>query len=152
MMKGKDYTPYLSLSPAELRRGMKRRGWALSAVGCVVWAVLRLFGRKPVDFEGICPSFRIGKSWGGVSFGWFFICGKEVGDATMCHEVGHLVQNAAVGGLSMLGYSIVSAFRYWWCRISKSKKPYDGWWFEGQATRLGAEYVNRVRSDHYGSQ
>lgn len=146
-MKHKDYTDHLRLSSADLRRGMRRRGWAMSAVGCVVYAVLRLCGHKPSDYEGICHYFRIGKSWGGVSFGWFFVCSRSASDATMRHEVGHLIQNAAVGGIPMLWYSIASAFRYWHRKITGSQKPYDGWWFEGQATRLGNEYVNRVRSD-----
>ena len=144
-MKQIDYTPYLVMSPTELRKRQKRKGWALSFVGYIVYGVLRLFGQKTKDYEGICPYFEVGNSWGGFSIGWFFVCCKDSGTSTKNHEVGHLIQNAAVGGLTMVAYSICSALRYWWHRISGTDTPYDSWFFEGDATRLGAQYVNNIK-------
>lgn len=145
-MKNTDFTPYLEMTPAELRKLQRKKGWALSAVGCIVYGVLRLFRQKPKDYKGICPYFEVGKNWGGVEMGWFFICGKNCGDSVKRHEVGHNVQNAAVGGLRMLGLSICSAVRYWWRCIFVVKTPYDSWWFEGQASRLGTEYVQNIEA------
>lgn len=151
-MKGKNFGPAMRLEPDDLRREMMCRGWAMSAVGWVVYAILYLFGNRPSNFEGICPYFTIGRGWGGVSLGWFFICSDDAPDSTKCHEVGHLIQNAAVGGLTMLGYSIGSAIRYWWRRTTKDSTPYDEWYFEGDATRIGREYVERIRSEMDGEE
>ena len=146
-MKDMNFDDTLALSPEELRKRSRSKGWALSAVGAVVYAALRLFRQKPRDFHGVCPFFVIGKNWGGVSFGWFFICGSGSGFGTRAHEVGHIVQNAQVGGLKMLGLTICSASRYWARKLVKSTSPYNSWWFEQQASTLGSQYVNRHRQD-----
>lgn len=147
-MKNTDFTPFLTMTPAELRKRQWRKGWALSLIGLIVYGVLRLFGQKPKDYKGICPYFEIGKYWGGLEMGWFFICCKNCGDSTKRHEVGHGIQNAAVGGLRMLAYSIGSAARYWWREIFGAKTPYDSWFFEGDATRLGTEYVRNIEKEN----
>ena len=147
-MKNTDFTPYLTMTPAELRKRQWTKGWALSLIGLVVYGVLRLCRQKPKDYKGICPYFEIGKNWGGLEMGWFFICCKNCGDTTKCHEVGHGIQNAAVGGLTMLAYSIGSAARYWWREIFGAKTPYDSWFFEGDATRLGTEYVRNIEKEN----
>ena len=146
-MKNIDFSPYLIMTPDELRRHQWRKGWALSMVGLIVYCGLRLFGQQPKSYKGICPYFEIGKNWGGVTMGWFFICCKNCGDSTKRHEVGHLVQSASIGGLKMLGLSIGSAIRYWWRRVFGAKMPYDSWWFEGQATYLGNQYVKLHETD-----
>lgn len=143
-MKRADFTPYLTMTPTELRKRQWTKGWALSFIGLIVYSVLRLFGQKPKEYKGICPYFEIGKHWGGLEMGWFFICCKNCSDATKRHEVGHGIQNAAVGGLTMLAYSFGSAIRYWYRRIFNINTPYDSWFFEGDATRLGTEYVNNI--------
>lgn len=143
-MKKVDYSPYLEMSPSEIKHLQKTKGWALSLIGLIVYGVLRLLGQKPKDYKGICPYFEIGKNWGGLEMGWFFICCKNCGDATKRHEVGHLVQTAAIGGLKMLGLSICSAVRYWWRRLFGANTPYDSWWFEGDATYLGNQYVKKI--------
>lgn len=147
-MKNVNYIPYLAMTPTELRKRQWTKGWALSFIGLIVYAVLRLFGQKPKDYKGICSYFEIGKNWGGLEMGWFFICCKNCGDATKRHEVGHGIQNAAVGGLKMLAYSIGSAVRYWWREIFGAKTPYDSWFFEGDATRLGTEYVRNIEKEN----
>lgn len=143
-MKNTDFTPYLTMTPSELRKLQWKKGWALSFVGLIVYGVLRLLGYKPMDYKGICPYFEVGKNWGGLEMGWFFICAKGSGDSIKRHEVGHSIQNAAVGGLKMVAYSIGSAARYWWREIFVAKTSYDSWFFEGDATRLGKEYVRNI--------
>lgn len=136
-----NYTPFLRLPPNDLRKLQWRKGWALSTVGLIIYGVLHLCRCPQKNYCGICNYFEIGRNWGGVSFGWFFICGRDCSDATKRHEVGHSVQTASIGGLKMLGLSICSAVRYWWRCIFGAKTPYDSWWFEGQATQLGNQYV-----------
>jgi hypothetical protein len=140
-MRNTDYTEFLKMSPDELRKLQKSRGWALSAVGTLVYWVLRLFGCKPKRYYGICEYFEVGKSRSGMEMGWFFVCGKGCSDTLKNHEVGHNIQNAAVGGLKMAFLSIGSFFRFWWRKIFRIKTPYDSWWFEGQATDLGTKYA-----------
>lgn len=130
----------------QVQKDCKKKGWLLSALGCVIYGVLKLFGCKPQDYHGI-PYFAIGSVWGGVSFGWFFIMGKNNGTHTMNHEVGHIVQNAMVGGFPMLWYTICSAVRYWKRRIFGAKTDYDAWWFEGQASALGTEFINKIKGE-----
>lgn len=144
-MKNTDFATYLTMSPAELRKLQWKKGWAMSFIGLIVYAVLRLFGQKPKDYKGICPYFEIGKNWGGLEMGWFFICSKGSSERLKNHEVGHGIQNAAFGGLRMLMLSIGSALRYWWREIFGAKTSYDSWWFEGQATELGTQYVNSIK-------
>lgn len=146
-MKNYDFANILAMSPDELRKRQKTKGWALSFVGLIVYGVLRLFRCKPKDYHGICPYFEIGKNWGGVEFGWFFVCCQNASESTKMHEVGHGIQNAAVGGLRMLFLSIGSALRYWKREIFGAKTPYDSWWFEGQATKIGRQYVKRIKGD-----
>ena len=143
-MKTKDFTKYLNMTPEELRKLQRTRGWLLSFVGLVVYSVLRLFGCKPKDYHGICKYFEIGKGGSGLEMGWFFICTKDASESLKMHEVGHNIQNAAVGGFRMAFLCIGSALRYWARRIFGAKTPYDSWWFEGQATSLGTTYVQKT--------
>lgn len=142
-MQSFNFADTLELSSEELQKRARKTGWAMSAVGWVVYILLRLFGNKPQTFEDICPYFTIGKGTSGLELGWFFVCGKNASRATKVHEVGHIVQNAGVGGLKVLGLSIKSATRFWIRKITKDTTPYDSWWFEGQATTLGKKYVER---------
>ena len=116
----------------------------MSTIGNIVFFVLKRFKQTEKDYCGICPYFEIGTGWGGVSLGWFFICAKDCSDSSKNHEVGHCIQNAAVGGLKMVAYSLGSAFRYWWRVLFGCKTSYDSWFFEGDATRIGNEYVARL--------
>ena len=140
-----DYADVLDLTPAELKHKAITRGWALSLVGFIVYAVLRVCGQKPKDFYGVCPYFTIGRNWGGLELGWFFICGKNAGYGTQTHELGHLIQNAKFGGLRMLGLSVASAARYWKRRLFGSDTSYNAWWFEGQASQLGSDYIDNLK-------
>lgn len=142
-MKNKDYTNILNQEPSELLKLQKTNGQLLSFIGDTVYLILNLLGYKQKMFYDICPYFEIGKGWGGLSLGWFFICCEDASEKTKCHEVGHALQNASIDGWKMLGLSFVSVIRYWYytlCNIDVS--TYDSWWFEGQATEIGIKYVN----------
>lgn len=142
-MQNTDFTEYLKMSPEELLKLQKSRGWALSSIGNLVYKILRR-KHEPKNYKGICEYFEVEGSGWGLEMGWFFICTKGSSDALKNHEVGHLIQNAAVGGLQMLFLSIGSMIRFWWRRVFKPKTGYYDWWFEGQASELGDKYVNRI--------
>ncbi len=133
-------------SKSEFQKLQWRKGWALSFIGLFVYAFLRLIGKKPKEYYGVCKYFEIGKGWGGFEMGWFFVCCSDATEHVKSHEVGHGIQNANVGGLRMLGCSIGSMLRYWYREITHPKTAYDSWWFEGNATALGSEYIKRIKS------
>ena len=144
-MKTFDFSEIMNLSPTDLNSLQKTKGRVLSAVGDVVYKALLLLGFKPRDYHGICPYFEIdvGRGWG-LELGWFFICSKDAKERVKNHEVGHLIQNASVGGWKMMLYCIGSALRFWYRKIFRIKTPYDSWWFEAQATELGNKYVESI--------
>jgi len=120
------------------------RGLPLSVVGLFVYAFLRLLGRRPKDFHGVCRYFEIGKGWGGFECGWFFVCGKDSSERLMAHELGHGVFNANIGGFRTLFFAFCSSVRYWYRRLFRITTPYDAWWYENTATVCGLEYVSRL--------
>lgn len=141
-MKDNECADIMALNPSSFKLAQKRRGWALYFIGCIVYGIMRLFGRKPEDFYGLCPYFVIGKGRYGASFGWFFICGKGADNTVKCHEIGHGVQNAGTGGLKMLALWVASIFRFFYREIFGASTPYDSWWFEERATYLGMKYAS----------
>lgn len=140
-MKNYNYNQILNLSPENLKQLQKQKGWLLYYIGSVIYFILTLLKFQPKYFYNICPYFEIGENWGGLELGWFFICSKNSSENLKCHEVGHGIQNAAVGGIKMIVLCIGSALRYWYRTIFKINTPYDSWWFEGQATELGKKYL-----------
>lgn len=57
------------MASKELRKRQWSKGWELSFIGLIVYAVLRVFGNKPKDFYRIFPYFEVGKDWGGFEMG-----------------------------------------------------------------------------------
>lgn len=140
-MKNISYENIFDKQPHDLLKLQKINGKPLSFIGDIVYLILCLLGYQQKMFYDICPYFEIGKGWGGLSLGWFFICCKDSSESLKCHEVGHTLQNANIGGWKMLVLSLGSAARYWYREIFGATTPYDSWWFEGQATELGTKYV-----------
>lgn len=140
-LKYKNYDHILQMEPNNILRLQRKNGWLLSSIGNIVYGILCLLKYQQKMFYDICPYFEIGQNWGGLSLGWFFICCKGSSENLKCHEVGHTLQNANIGGWRMLALSLVSVARYWYREIFGAKTPYDAWWFEGQATELGTKYV-----------
>jgi hypothetical protein len=135
-----------NLTLEQLRIQTKSKGWAASMIGNVVYKFLISLGILPYDYHGI-PYFEIGYNWGGIEMGWFFITNKNPSVYLRNHEVGHIIQNAEIGGLRMVWWSFCSFVRYWCRKIFKIKTPYYSWWFEGNATALGDEFVERRKGE-----
>lgn len=140
-MKYIDYANILNKEPSEILKIQHKNGFVLSFIGDIVYLILCLLGYQRKIFYDICPYFEIGKGWGGLSLGWFFICCKDSSESLKCHEIGHTLQNANIGGWKMLALSLGSVARYWYREIFGETTPYDSWWFEGQATEVGTKYV-----------
>lgn len=90
----------------------------------------------------------IGKSWGGLELGCFFICGENDQSEHLCkHECGHGIQNIIFGPFFLLIIGIPSAIRYWYRRLKYERHginpptAYDDAWFEGLATHWGDKYI-----------
>ena len=142
-MKQAPLLNYLDVPPEELSRLSKHQGWAMNVVGYLVYHALIMFGFTPLSYKGVCEYFAIGKGWGGVSLGFFFICDLDSIDYIKSHEVGHCIQNAMVGGFTMALFSIASAARCLWRKINKPQTSYYSWFFEGDASQMGVAYVQK---------
>lgn len=115
-------------------------GLPMSLAGAVVCGTLMCFGYKPRRY-GHAYYIEIGESrWGGLEFGWFFLTNKGSSESIRKHELGHGYQNACILGWVSPIFSIISAARYWLKRWGV-KINYYGWWFEAQASKIGAEVM-----------
>lgn len=122
-------------------------GALMSIIGLVVLIVTLPFGKFGIYHGRIYK--RIGKNWGGLELGCFFLCDQTAGDSTLKHEAGHTIQNCIWGPLTPFVIGIPSAIRYWYREIIWRKDreryrqlpDYDAIWFEGQATNWGEKYV-----------
>lgn len=123
-------------------------GLLVNTAGSFVALIMLITGHRP-KHHGWCVYFEIGKkAWGGMEWGIFFITDKTGSTHVKNHEFGHAIQNCFFGPF-MIFISLQSTIRYWYRRISskfgkKHKNGYDHIWFEGQATRLGTEYIRRI--------
>lgn len=87
--------------------------------------------------------FRIGKGWGGLEFGPFFLVSEDADMPIIYHEWGHGIQNIILGPLFPFIIQIPSAIRYWYRQFKYHRKHicpptlYDDIWFEGWATKIG---------------
>ena len=122
-------------------------GGVMSFIGLLVIGCLAPFKRVHV-YHGRLYGV-VGKYWGGLELGCFFICDANNGTHLKNHECGHGLQNCIWGPLMLFVITIPSAIRYWYReRLSqrnydkyKQLPDYDAIWFEGQATRWGTKYV-----------
>lgn len=119
-------------------------GLLMNIIGGIVALVLMCTGHKPIRC-GTCIRFVVGKHWGGLNLGLFFITDAMQDGHTLKHEFGHSVQNAMYGLLYPFIVAIPSAIRYWVIAYKEKKgqpvPEYDSIWFEGQATDLGNKYA-----------
>ena len=122
-------------------------GGIMTTIGLVVLLVTLPFGKFGIYHGRIYK--RIGKNWGGVELGCFFLCDETADEYILAHESGHGLQNCLWGPLMPFVICIPSAIRYWYrefiwhCNKEKFNKlpEYDAIWFEGQATKWGKKYV-----------
>lgn len=124
-------------------------GIIMSIVGSLVAAVLFIAGYKPKKW-GHCWYFEVGDNWGGLELGPFFLTDKNPSEHVRNHEHGHGFQNCTYGPFMVI-ISLMSAFRYWYRELKYNRKgltpptKYDDIWFEGEATRLGTEFMNTFK-------
>ena len=125
-------------------------GLPLTLIGFIVSLVMLCKGHKPHRY-GYCFYFEVGKGWGGLEFGIVFLVGKSVSEHTKNHEHGHAIQNCYWGPLMPFVICMPSAIRYWYRELKYHRKgvnpptSYDSVWFEGQASRWGAELIERLK-------
>lgn len=121
-------------------------GLPMTLIGGIAMLVLMIAGKKPQRW-GDCYYIEVGKDWGGINLGMFFLTCEKPGRYTKCHEHGHAIQNCYFGFLMPFVVGIPSVVRYWYRELKyhrKGKYPptdYDDIWFERQATELGTDYV-----------
>lgn len=110
-------------------------GLPLTAVGAIVALVLMVLGKKPRKC-GPCIHFEVGKDWGGLSLGLFIFTNENVAKILKLHEIGHTLQNAIYGPF-MIILTVISASRYWLCRIFNVSVSYYSFWLEIDASHIG---------------
>ena len=118
----------------------------MSMVGLITIGILAPF-KKVRAWHGRLYGI-IGKDWGGLELGCFFVCGANCqSDYLLGHEAGHGLQNIIWGPIGIFVIFIPSAIRYWYRELKYHKHgltpptEYDSIWFEGQATRWGQKYI-----------
>lgn len=118
-------------------------GLPLNLFGAAIALVLLFRGCKPKIF-GYAIYFEVGRNWGGVNFGGFFFVQKNANTLLKSHEYGHGFQNLLLGPLMPFLVTIPSTVRYHYRNYLRGKgyslPPYDQFWCEGWATRLGVKY------------
>lgn len=125
-------------------------GLPLNIAGCLVALAMIITGHKPHKW-GYCYYFEVGENWGGLELGIFFLTNKNPSNHTKNHEHGHAIQNCYWGFLMPFVINIPSAIRYWY-RIIRTKRgylnttQYDDIWFEGQASKWGTEFINKLNN------
>lgn len=121
-------------------------GVIMSLIGVIVVSTIVTIGKKEIQKHGLCYYVEVGKGWGGLELGMFFICSEGSSESTKSHEFGHGLQNCILGPFMPFVVCIPSAVRYWYRRIRSAcgkvnTTPYDAIWFEGSATELGTQYM-----------
>ena len=120
----------------------------MTLIGGAAAFVLTILGYKPNGKYGYCWVFEVGDHLGGASIGPVIITGKTPSANIMKHEHGHAIQNCLFGPLMPFIVCIPSVARYWYRELRYLRKgeiphtKYDDVWFEGQATRIGTEFIN----------
>ena len=130
-------------------------GFLLTLCGAItVGAILSYAKVKklPVTLKkhGYCYYLNVGKSWGGLNLGLFFLTDSRDSISTKWHEHGHAIQNCFWGPLTPFVITIPSALRYH-ARVNaiargESNLPkYDSAWFEHDATLTGRKYRKHLK-------
>ena len=86
-------------------------GGIMTAIGLLVLLFTLPFGKFDIYHGRIYK--EIGKNWGGVELGCFFLCDEGAWESTKEHESGHGLQNCIWGPLMPFVICIPSATRYW---------------------------------------
>lgn len=132
-------------------------GIFLTLIGLLVCSSILLYGvifkkNYKLKKHGWCYYLNIGKAWGGLELGMFFLTDSKDSSATKWHEHGHAIQNCCWGLLMIFVICIPSAIRFWYRKVKftnkgiKPKKSYESIWFEKEATLLGRYYKKKINS------
>ena len=97
-------------------------GIIMSLIGLITVTSIGLFKGFHIYHGRLFTS--IGKNWGGVSFGCFFICSEDCinSEHLKAHECGHGLQNIVFGPLFPFVVAIPSMIRYWYRELKYSRK------------------------------
>jgi len=121
-------------------------GIIMTVIGSIAALICLITRHKPKKW-GHAWYFEVGEHWGGVELGPFFIVNKNSSKHIRSHEFGHGLQNCKYGPF-MVVISLMSVFRYWYREFKYHRKgltpptTYDDVWYEGEATKLGTDFIN----------
>lgn len=87
-------------------------GILMTGIGAVIALMLLIAGYEPKRHAGSIY-FNVGKSWGGVELGMFFLTDEHDSKSVKDHEFGHSLQNCLWGPLMPFVVCLPSAARYW---------------------------------------
>lgn len=122
----------------------------MTLIGAITALVLLAKGHRPTRHGG-CFCFEVGENWGGINLGLVFVCNRGASDETKNHEFGHSIQNAKWGLLFPFVIGLPSLIRcaYYNYLYEHDLERYNALpdyysiWFEGEATALGEEYIQK---------
>ena len=131
-------------------------GLAMTLIGLIVVSAILLYGlitKKQYRLKRHGWSFylNVGKSWGGLELGMFFLTDSKDSVSTKWHEFGHSIQNCYWGPIFLFVICIPSAIRYWYRELKYNRKgikcptAYDSIWFEAEASSLGRLYRKELK-------
>lgn len=131
-------------------------GFLMSFIGLLVVSAILLYDlltKKQCRLKRHGWSFylNVGKSWGGLELGMFFLVDSKDSVSTKWHEFGHSIQNCYWGPLMLFIIWIPSGIRYWYRELKYNRKgltcptTYDSIWFEKSASNLGRLYRKHLK-------
>lgn len=131
-------------------------GFIMTFIGAIVVGSIKLYGfvtKKEFKLKkhGYCYYLNVGKAWGGVELGMFFLTDSKDSSSVKWHEHGHATQNCIWGPLFPFVIALPSMFRYWYREFKYNRKgitpptTYSSIWFEKQADQLGRIYRKAVK-------
>lgn len=127
-------------------------GLPVNIGGAFISSVLLAAGYSPVRY-GRCIRFSVGRGWGGGSLGVFLFTCRDASERLKMHEHGHSLQNCYYGPLMPLLVNVPSSLRFWYRKAVQKLwpehklPPYDGIWFEAEASEIGKEYIKNMESE-----
>ena len=93
-------------------------GILMSLVACIIFLFLMICGKKPERFHNRI-FIKVGKNWGGLELGPWFLTDSSPSLHIKQHESGHGIQNIILGPFMPLIVCLPSAARYWLYQIEK---------------------------------
>lgn len=125
-------------------------GLPMNLVGAIVAGIIRCTGRKPKKW-GWNWYFELPVNFG-MELGIFSIVPENPSERIRNHEFGHSIQNIYLGPFTIGVVCIPSFVRFWIRELSakmgmKPETGYDDIWFEGQATKSGAKFMQEHKDN-----